>query len=235
MNKTTKTITMIVLGLVIVGLSVWLYLSIMAPVKFDNEFTKRRDACAERLKLVRTLQETYKQTYGCYTASFDTLINRLTNEDSLKITTKVINTDKIPAGVNIADDMTEQEAIKAGYITLNEVYVNPIKNLRENNKLMTKDEFGRNREITDEEIQNCRFVPYPTNVEPYEFDLKAGAIQKSGYSVPVFECKVELKTLLSDMDYQSVINKIAELERINRYPGWKVGDMNQAITDGNFE
>ena len=48
MNKTTKTITMIVLGLVIVGLSVWLYLSIMAPVKFDNEFTKRRDACAEK-------------------------------------------------------------------------------------------------------------------------------------------------------------------------------------------
>lgn len=235
MNKTTKTITMIVLGLVIVGLSVWLYLSIMAPVKFDNEFTKRRDACAEKLKLVRTLQETYKQTYGCYTSSFDTLINRLSNEDSLKITTKIINTDKIPEGVNITDDMTEQEAIKAGYITLKEVYVNPIQNLRDNKKLVTKDEYGRVRDITDEEIQNCRFVPYPKNVEPYEFNLNAGAILKSGYSVPVFECKVELKDLLSDLDHQTVLNKIAELERINRYPGWKVGDMEQSITDGNFE
>lgn len=235
MNKTTKTITMIVLGLVIVGLCGWLYLSIMAPVKFDNEFTKRRDACAEKLKLVRTLQETYKQTYGCYTSSFDTLINRLRNEDSLKITTKIINTDKIPEGVNITDDMTEQEAIKAGYITLKEVYVNPITQLRENNKLTTKDEFGRDREITEEEILNCRYVPYPVGGERYEFTLQAGAIQKSGFSVPVFECKVDLCDLLSDLDNQTVRNKIAELERINRYPGWKVGDMNQAITDGNFE
>lgn len=235
MNKTTKTITMIVLGLVIVGLCGWLYLSIMAPVKFDNEFTKRRDACAEKLKLVRTLQETYKQTYGCYTSSFDTLINRLMNEDSLKITTKIINTDKIPEGVNITDDMTEQEAIKAGYITLKEVYVNPITQLRENNKLTTKDEFGRDRKITEEEILNCRYVPYPVSGERYEFSLQAGAIQKSGFSVPVFECKVDLSDLMSDLDDQTVRNKIAELERINRYPGWKVGDMNQAITDGNFE
>ena len=60
-------------------------------------------------------------------------------------------------------------------------------------------------------------------------------LDRSGLSVPVFECKVDLKDLLADMDHQDVINKIAELERINKYPGWKVGDMTQSITDGNFE
>ena len=35
-----KTLIQILLGIVIVGLAVWLYLSIMEPVKFDNEYTK---------------------------------------------------------------------------------------------------------------------------------------------------------------------------------------------------
>ena len=64
----------------------------------------------------------------------------------------------------------------------------------------------------------------------------AGMLEKSGFFVPVFECKVDLKTLLSDMDNQSVVNKIAEIEKVSgRYAGWKVGDMTQAVTDGNFE
>ena len=61
-------------------------------------------------------------------------------------------------------------------------------------------------------------------------------LDKSGFLVPVFECCVPLTTLLSDMDHQLVINKIAEINEVKgRYAGWKVGDMTQAVTDGNFE
>ena len=88
-----KTLIQILLGIVIVGLAVWLYLSIMEPVKFDNEYTKRRDACAEKLKAIRTLEEAYKNTYGHYTGSLDTLFNRLINEDSLSVVNKNINYD----------------------------------------------------------------------------------------------------------------------------------------------
>ena len=80
-----KTLIQILLGVAIIGLAITLYMSIMKPVKFDNEYNKRRDACAEKLKAIRTLEEAYKNTYGCYTGSFDTLFNRLMNEDSLKV------------------------------------------------------------------------------------------------------------------------------------------------------
>lgn len=229
-----KTILEIVLGLAIIGLAIWLYMSIMEPVKFENEYNKRRDASAEKLKAIRTLEESYKVTYGCYCGSFDTLFNRLMNEDSLRIITKVINYDKIPEDVNINDDMTEAEAIKKGYISLQEIFVNPIAQLREQGKLTMKDADGRDVELNDEAILNLRYVPYPKGAKN-EFQLEAGGIEKSGFIVPVFECKVDLKALLSDMDQQLVINKIAELENINRYAGWKVGDMTQSITDGNFE
>ena len=109
--KTTKII-MAFLGLVIVGLACWLYLSIMKPVKFDNEYNKRRDACAEKLKAIRTLEEAYKSTYGCYTGSFDTLFNRLMNEDSMKVVNKKINYDKIPKIIISASGMCEAGRIR---------------------------------------------------------------------------------------------------------------------------
>ena len=218
-----RTLIQILLAVVIVGLGVWLYLSIMEPVKFDNEYTKRRDACAEKLKAIRTLEEAYKTTYGCYTGSFDTLFNRLLNEDSMKVVNKNINYDKIPEDVDI-NEMTEADAIKAGYISRVTEYVNPIENLRQNKKF----------HLTDEEIMNLRYVPYPRD-KKYDFELQAGSIEKSGYQIPVFECLVNMEDLLADLDNQLVVNKIAELKQNHRFPGWKVGDMTQAITDGNFE
>lgn len=218
-----RTIFQILLGLVSIGLAVWLYLSIMQPVKFDNEYTTRRDACAEKLKAIRTLEEAYKSTYGCYTGSFDTLINRLMTEDSMRVVNKKTNWDRIPEDVEI-DEMSEADAIKAGYKTLVTEYVNPIDNLRKNKKLT----------LTDEEIRNVRYVPYPRD-KKYDFDLQAGFIEKSGYQLPVFECVAHMEDLLADLDHQLVVNKLAELEQNNRFLGWKVGDMTQAITDGNFE
>ena len=89
----SRTLIQILLGLVIIGLAIWLVSSIMKPVKFDNEYNKRRDACAEKLKAIRSLEDAYKNTYGCYTGSFDTLFNRLMNEDSLSVVNKNINRD----------------------------------------------------------------------------------------------------------------------------------------------
>lgn len=218
-----KTIIQIVLGVVIVALAYLLINSILNPVRFDNEYNHRREACAERLKAIRVLEEQYKLTYGVYTGSFDTLFNRLTNEDSLKVVSKVINYDVIPEDVDI-NEIPETEAIKKGYKTLKEIYVNPLEKLREENKFS----------LSNEEMQNLRYVPYPKGAK-LAWDLAAKTLDKNGFQVPVFECKVDLDKLMSDCDKQLVVNKIDELEKANRFPGWKVGSLDEAITDGNFE
>lgn len=229
-----RTILQIVLAFAIVGLAIALYSSIMKPVRFDNEYNKRREACAEKLKAIRTLEEAYKVTYGSYCGSFDTLIGRLMSEDSMRVVNKVINYDKVPADVDI-NEITEREAIEKGYMTRVDAFVNPIAKLREDKKLPTIDATGHTVQMTDEQILNLRYVPYPKG-EKNEFELEAGSIEKSGFMVPVFECKVSLETLLADMDKQQRVNKIAEIEKVSgRYAGWKVGDMTQAVTDGNFE
>ena len=230
-----KTIIQIVLAVAIVGLAYLVYNSIQKPMRFDNEYTKRRDACAEKLKSIRTLEEAYKVTYGSYCGNFDTLINRLMTEDSMRVVSKVNNYDKIPADVDI-NEVPESEAIKNGWTTRVEMFVNPIAKLREDGKLPTIDAAtGKTRQLTDEEIRNLRYVPYPKG-EKNEFQLQAGLLEKSGFMVPVFECKVDMDVLLKDLDEQLVVNKIAEIHEVkDRYAGWKVGDMTQAVTDGNFE
>lgn len=242
-----KTIISVVLAVAIVGLAIWLFRSIMEPVKFDNEYTKRRNACAEKLKGIRTLEEAYKLAYGHYCGDFDTLTNRLLTEDSLCVVSKIVNQDAIAkAGIDPKSDeyqgMTESELIRRGFVTKKNVYANPIVDFLRNGKFPYLDPDGKLKgqeeiTITDEmkqKLHDLRYVPYPKGKNNL-FNLQAGNIDKGGYKVPVFECNVMLTDLLSDLDNQQVRNKIAELEQLDRFLGWRVGDMTQSITDGNFE
>lgn len=230
MNKSSKIIVVyLLLPIVIVALAVWVYMSIHGPIAFEKEYVVRRDACAEKLKAIRTLEDAYKNTYHCYCGDFDTLFNRLMNEDSLRVVSKVVNYDAIPADVDISE-MTELEQQRAGYLKIQEVFVNPVEWLRNEKKLTITDANGYPRQLTDAEILNLRYVPYPKG-EKYEFKLQAGKLEE----MDVFECKVDLVDLMKDLDQQLVINKLSDLDRMHRYPGWKVGDMEKAVTDGNFE
>lgn len=81
-------------------------------------------------------------------------------------------------------------------------------------------------------VENIKFIPYSKNKM---FQLDAGIIQKSGVDVDVFECSAHYDTFLYDLDKQSVINLIASKEQIERFPGLKVGSMQEASIDGNWE
>lgn len=236
MNKSVKIILEAVLAIVVIGLGIWLYLSISKPVKFDEEYSKRGVACAEKLRAIRTLEEAYKQTYSCYCGNFDTLFGRLMNEDSLRITTKVVFRDKFPQDSNfVLEEISEFEAIKKGYIARKDTLVNPIKQLRENGKLPITLADGSVRQMTDEEILNLRYLPYPKGTGE-EFDIAAGMKETTGgFSVPVVEVKVDIDRLMSDCDRQLVVNKKDKLVSGNKYPGWKFGSMDESIIEGNFE
>jgi len=69
-----KVILQVVFSIVILVLAYFLYQSIMAPVRFNKEYTHRSKVLIEQMKDIRTAQMMYKSMYGKYTGSFDTLI-----------------------------------------------------------------------------------------------------------------------------------------------------------------
>ena len=125
-------------------------------------------------------------------------------------------TAEIPI-VNIIPDPTDTTFTRTINDTLG--YVKVVDSLR-----------GR-REIFD--IKELSYVPFS---EPkQQFELEAGLIKRSGIDVPVFEARTPYEVYLKGLDQQRILNAKAEKESINRYAGLKVGSMEEASTDGNWE
>ena len=67
----------VVLAIAVIILGFLLYTSIMKPIHFQEELTKRNGQIANRIKDIRSAQTFYKQFNNAYTSSFDTLFDFL--------------------------------------------------------------------------------------------------------------------------------------------------------------
>jgi hypothetical protein len=68
-----------VLAVVILVLGYLIFNSINKPVRFENTLNSRGDVIVSKLKDIRTAQNLFRNQYGRYTASFDTLIAFIQN------------------------------------------------------------------------------------------------------------------------------------------------------------
>jgi len=68
-----------VLAVVILVLGYLIFNSINKPVKFENTLNSRSEVIVSKLKDIRTAQNLFRNQYGRYTASFDTLIAFIQN------------------------------------------------------------------------------------------------------------------------------------------------------------
>jgi hypothetical protein len=81
-------------------------------------------------------------------------------------------------------------------------------------------------------LDELKFIPFSSEEV---FMLDAGEIERGGVKVSVFEAKADYRTYLKGLDEQRVLNLIASMEQLERYPGLKVGSMTEPSTDGNWE
>ena len=210
----SKTVIQIVLVAVAIILAYLLYTSVERPLDFDKAKKERYDATIERLKDIRKAEIAYKDVHGKFTGSWDTLIN-FVKTGELPLVRKIgMLTDSM-----IGEGWTEKEALKKGKIIRDTVYVNVLDTI-----------FGKGYKIDD-----IKFIPVPDTVAM--FQLGAGIITTgSGIKVPVFEAKAHNNTILRGLDRQLVIN-LNESRRTNdKYPGLKVGSLEETINNaGNWE
>jgi hypothetical protein len=70
-------------------------------------------------------------------------------------------------------------------------------------------------------------------MEPFE--IASGYVDRGGIKVGVYEIKAHYNTFLKGLDRQYVINLIKSKEDLEKFPGLKVGSMEEPSTDGNWE
>jgi hypothetical protein len=81
-------------------------------------------------------------------------------------------------------------------------------------------------------LDSLRYIPFSGD---QQFEIAAGEIDRSGIRVSVYEIKAHYSSFLKGLDRQLVINLIKSKEDIERYPGLKIGSMEEPSTDGNWE
>jgi len=84
-------------------------------------------------------------------------------------------------------------------------------------------------------VDSLRYVPFVEGGKMYE--MGAGiVVTGSGVKVQVFEAKVHNNIYLAGLEAQEVINLNDKTEKLERYPGLKVGSLEAANNNaGNWE
>lgn len=209
-----RTVIQIVLFLVAVVLTYFIYQSIQRPITFEKAKDARYEETVAKLKDIRKAQLAYKDIYGQFTGSWDTLISFVSTDSVRNVRAIGELTDSM-----IEAKITEKKAIEMGLIIRDTIKVSVIDALFDSNY----------------DANSLRYVPVPG--EPTEFHLGATVITTgSGIKVPVFEAKAHNNVILRGLDKQLIINLNDQRRTNEKYPGLKVGSLVETNNNaGNWE
>lgn len=209
-----RTIIQISLIVAAIALTFFIYRGIQDPIEFEKARDDRYEATIEKLKDIRKAQLAYRDVYGRFTGSWDTLINFI-NYDSVRNIRKIGElTDSM-----IEAKITERRAVEMGLI------------IRDTIRVSVKEALYTPNFNTE----SLKYIPIPDTTA--EFMLGQNIVTTgSGIPVPVFEAKAHNNIILRGLDRQYVINMNEQARLNEKYPGLKVGSLTETVNNaGNWE
>lgn len=229
-----KLFTYFIFPILIVVLAFLLFRSINEPMKFKKEMQQRQSVAVEQLKDIRTLQVTYRDTYGHYAPVMDSLID-FYNNGKITIMRQIGSEDDSVAVLHTEAVKKTLRNLKGEKLMekLFEMYEDGDTQLivRIPQQTSVKDTLFTNR--ANFRINDLRYIPFSDGDTVV---MKSIVKQVSGVDVPLFEAKMPFWSLLKGMDRQQIVNLVAEREDTDRYPGLMVGSVDNANNNaGNWE
>lgn len=227
-----KTVINAILALCAIALVYICYGSIMGPINFDKEKEIREAAIIARLVDIRSAQQEYRLTHdGAYTASFDTLID-------------FVKTAKLPFIMKIGsltdeqlnNGMTEKKAMaiidkakKTG--NWSEVEKEGLSNFRRDTMWVAVMDTIFAKGFNPDSLA---YVPYGNGAK-FEMAIRKDTT-KSGAPLNLFQAQVAYDVYLGDLDKQQLVNLKDMQEKLGKYLGLRVGDIEQPNNNaGNWE
>lgn len=203
MNR--KTIQLLLWPVIII--LAWLvYRSPISLKEFQEETNYRKSAVIQDLKDIRTAQIAFKDKYRVYAGDFNSLLSFVKN-DSLAVVKAIGETP---------DSLTEDQALLAGIISRDTVFIPVYQTIYNQDYLNTRD----SRFPFD--LEKLSMVPFSDET----FNIESGNIEKGKVVVQVFEVSTTFGTFLNGLD---ATNKGIDLDNTLR-----VGSMSDASINGNW-
>ena len=191
---------------VIIILAWLVYRSPISLREFQEETNLRKSAVIQDLKDIRTAQIAFKDKYRVYAGDFNSLLSFVKN-DSLAVVKAIGETP---------DSLTEDQALLAGIISRDTVFVPVYQTIYNQDYLDTRDS------RFPFELEKLSMVPFSDET----FNIESGNIEKGKVVVQVFEVSTTFGTFLNGLD---ATNKGIDLDNTLR-----VGSMSDASINGNW-
>jgi len=206
MKKGTKLLIELGLLTIIVVLAFLVYNSVNKNIQFEKEKNRKQELVVNKLKDVREIQFAYEAKYGKYCGDWDKLIE-FCKTDSLSFTRKI-------------GDMEDTVAVAAGLAYEEEIKVPVLE------KLIADSVFTENFNL-----EKLKYLPESDSI----FSIKAGSVYVSGSDLPTFEVGAGWNVILLGQDLQLIENAKEDSEKKTQYEGLRVGNVEEASTEGNWE
>lgn len=230
-----KKLLMGTMAVAIVVMGYLCYKSIEKPIEFKNEQQKRQAKVINALINIRTAEEEFKDQNDHYTASFDSLIAFVKSAKKTIIKKSgTINDYQLSKGLTekIALHLTREDAL-GKYAMKPEEYEAFKATFRRDTvrESLLVAVFGANFPI-----DSLAYVPVK-EAKGQKFTLETGEFTNaSGMKIPLFDASVTNKVYLSGLDKQEIINMDDVADKMEKFAGLKVGDIDAPNNNaGNWE
>jgi hypothetical protein len=252
----TKIIIRTLLAIGVVFMAFICVKSVVTPIQFEAARVEREAKVINNLVSLRTAQAQFRLDKGYFTADLDSLV------DYLKVTPKkeVFKLGSL-SEKQLEDGMTENKAAKIlerarikaqrrmnfqGTDSLDllykyiweqdrEVKANGLQGFRRDTILTNMIQSLYKGQYTEETIGEIIYIPYTDNMK-FEVETNNGYKTSQGINVPIFEIRAHFDTYLHDLNNQERVNLIDKEEKLDHYPGLKVGSVDAPNNNaGNWE
>jgi hypothetical protein len=254
--KTTKIIITALLGVSVIFMAFICVNSVVTPIKFEEARVQREAKVINNLVSLRTAEAQFRLDKGYFTADLDSLIDYLKTAPKKEVFKVGSLTEK-----QLENGMTETKAAKIlerarlkaqrkmkyqgadslnllyNYIWENdrEVKAEGLQGFRRDTILTNMIQSLYKGQYTEENIGEIVYIPYTDNVK-FEVETNNGYTTSQGIKVPIFEIRAHYNTYLHDLNNQERVNLIDKEEKLEHYPGLKVGSVEAPNNNaGNWE
>ncbi len=206
MNKITKLGIELGLFVVILLLAYLVYNSVNENIEFEDEKNRMTELVKTKLEDARELQFAYESKYGKYAKTWNELLQFAT-QDSLEFERRI-------------GDMEDSVAVAEGLAYVEQVKIPVIQ------KLSMDSVFSKTFDI-----KTLNLVPESDSL----FVIDAGTVSIGGSSLPTFQISVTWDVLLDGLDAQLIQNSKESSNTKTGFEGIRVGKIDEASTEGNWE
>ena len=230
--------------------------SVVTPIQFEEARVQREAKVINNLVSLRTAEAQFRLDKGYFTADLDSLVEYLKVTPKKEVFKLGSLTEK-----QLEDGMTENKAAKIlerarikaqrrmnfqGTDSLDmlyqyiweqdrEVKANGLQGFRRDTILTNMIQSLYKGQYTEETIGEIIYIPYTDNVK-FEVETNNGYTTSQGIKVPIFEIRAHYNTYLHDLNSQERVNLIDKEEKLEHYPGSKVGSVDAPNNNaGNWE